>query len=213
TMPLDRRHKLLERARQDEFIIVEDDYEFEMSFLNSPSPALKSLDTEGRVIYIGSFSKSLFPGLRLGYLVASEPLIRQARALRSTVLRHPPGHMQRTTANFLALGHYDALIRRMKDAYFERRQVMAKALEEHGLTVAGTASFGGSSFWMRAPDHINTLHLAADLKTKGVLIEPGAPFFEGRSGPHNHYRLAYSSIDSTAIPKGVAIISQAIKNS
>ncbi len=213
TMPMNRRHALLKLASEHNMIIVEDDYEFEMSFLNSPSPALKSLDTEGRVIYIGSFSKSLFPGLRLGYLVASEPLIRQARALRSTVLRHPPGHMQRTTANFLALGHYDALIRRMKDAYFERRQVMAKALEEHGLTVAGSASFGGSSFWMRAPDHINTLHLAADLKTKGVLIEPGAPFFEGRTGPHNHYRLAYSSIDSTAIPKGVAIISQAIKNS
>lgn len=212
TMPMNRRHALLKLASEHNMIIVEDDYEFEMSFLNSPSPALKSLDTEGRVIYIGSFSKSLFPGLRLGYLVASEPLIRQARALRSTVLRHPPGHMQRTTANFLALGHYDALIRRMKDAYFERRQVMAKALEEHGLTVAGSASFGGSSFWMRAPDHINTVHLAADLKTKGVLIEPGAPFFEGRVGPHNHYRLAYSSIDSTAIPKGISIISEAIRN-
>ena len=212
TMPMNRRHALLKRASENNMIIVEDDYEFEMSFLNAPSPALKSLDTEGRVIYIGSFSKSLCPGLRLGYLVASETLIRQARALRSTVLRHPPGHMQRTTANFLALGHYDALIRRMKDAYFERRQVMAKALEDNGLTVAGSASFGGSSFWMRAPDHIDTEELAAELKTKGVLIEPGTPFFEGQSGPRNHYRLAYSSIDSTAIPKGVSIISEVIKN-
>lgn len=212
TMPMSRRHALLKRASEQNMIIVEDDYEFEMSFLNAPSPALKSLDTEGRVIYIGSFSKSLFPGLRLGYLVASEPLIRQARALRTTVLRHPPGHMQRTTANFLALGHYDALIRRMKDAFFERRQVMAKALADNGLTVAGSASFGGSSFWMRAPDHIDTKDLAHDLKAKGVLIEPGAPFFEGTSGPRNHYRLAYSSIDSTAIPKGVSIISEAIKN-
>lgn len=213
TMPMNRRHALLKRASDQNMIIVEDDYEFEMSFLNAPSPALKSLDTEGRVIYIGSFSKSLFPGLRLGYLVASEPLIRQARALRSTVLRHPPGHMQRTTANFLALGHYDALVRRMKDAFFERRQVMAKALDEHGLTVAGSASFGGSSFWMRAPEHIDTQNLADELKGKGVLIEPGAPFFDGRSRSHNHYRLAYSSIDSAAIPKGVSIISEAIKNS
>ena len=212
TMPMSRRYALLKRATDNNMIIVEDDYEFEMSFLNAPSPALKSLDTEGRVIYVGSFSKSLFPGLRLGYLVASEPLIRQARALRSTVLRHPPGHMQRTTANFLALGHYDALIRRMKDAYFERRQVMAKALKDNDLTVAGSASFGGSSFWMRAPDHVDTEHLAAELKTQGVLIEPGTPFFEGRDGPRNHYRLAYSSIDSAAIPKGVSIISKVIKN-
>ena len=213
TMPMDRRHALLERASAQNMIIVEDDYEFEMSFLNAPSPALKSLDKEGRVIYIGSFSKSLFPGLRLGYLVASQPLIRQARALRSTVLRHPPGHMQRTTANFLALGHYDALVRRMKDAYFERRQVMAKALSENGLTVAGSASFGGSSFWMSAPDHVDTQNLAAKLKEKGVLIEPGAPFFEGHDGPKNYYRLAYSSIDSATIPKGISIISEAIKNS
>ena len=213
TMPMNRRHALLKRASDQNMIIIEDDYEFEMSFLKAPSPALKSLDTEGRVIYIGSFSKSLFPGLRLGYLVASEPLIQQARALRSTVLRHPPGHMQRTTAKFLALGHYDALVRRMKDAYFERRQVMAKALREHGLTIAGSASFGGSSFWMRAPDHIDTRNLASKLKEEGVLIEPGAPFFEGRDGPRNHFRLAYSSIDSEAITKGISIISEAIKNS
>jgi GntR family transcriptional regulator/MocR family aminotransferase len=213
TMPMHRRHALLQLASRHNMIIVEDDYEFEMSFLNAPSPALKSLDTEGRVIYIGSFSKSLFPGLRLGYMVGSEPLIRQARALRSTVLRHPPGHMQRTTANFLALGHYDALIRRMKDAYFERRQVMSKALSDHGLTIAGSASFGGSSFWMRAPDHVNTEVLAATLKQQGVLIEPGAPFFNPDSAPLNHYRLAYSSIDSRVIPKGISIIAEAIAKS
>jgi GntR family transcriptional regulator/MocR family aminotransferase len=101
----------------------------------------------------------------------------------------------------------------MKDAYFERRQVMAKALSENELTIAGSASFGGSSFWMSAPDHIDTENLAAKLKEKGVLIEPGAPFFEGHDGPKNYYRLAYSSIDSATIPKGISIISDAIKNS
>ena len=110
TMPISRRKELLRRASADDFLIVEDDYEFEMSFLKPPSPALKSLDDEGRVIYVGSFSKSLFPGLRLGYLVGPAPFIREARALRSAVLRHPPGHMQRTAAYFLSLGHYLSLI-------------------------------------------------------------------------------------------------------
>lgn len=68
-MPLERRLALLEAAGREGFVIVEDDYEFEMSFLKPVSPALKSLDSEGRVVYAGSFSKSVFPGMRLGYLV------------------------------------------------------------------------------------------------------------------------------------------------
>ncbi len=159
TMPIERRRRLLDLADKHDFLLVEDDYEFEMSFLSPPSPALKSLDKDGRVIYIGSFSKSLFPGLRLGYLVGSEPFIREARALRATVLRHPPGHIQRTAAYFLSLGHYDAQINRIVQAYKARRAVMDQAIREHGLTVAGRDSFGGSSFWMRAPDAYQ--HLAA----------------------------------------------------
>lgn len=208
TMPMARRRRLLERARQNDFVIVEDDYEFEMSFLRPPTPALKSLDADGRVIYVGSFSKSLFPGLRLGYLVAPAELVREARALRSTVLRHPPGHMQRTTANFLALGHYDALIRRMRDAYQQRRMVMMEAIEREGLEIAGAAGFGGSSFWMRAPEGVDTEALADRLKEAGVLIEPGRPFFEGNDPPRNFYRLAYSSIPAKQIAKGISLISE-----
>ena len=150
-MPIERRQALLERAKELNALIVEDDYEFEMSFLRAPSPALKSLDPDGRVIYVGSFSKSLFPGLRLGYLVGSEPFIREARALRASVLRHPPGHIQRTAAYFLSMGHYDALIRRMSQALHERRSVMEQAIDENGLSIAGRGAFGGSSLWMRAP--------------------------------------------------------------
>ena len=120
-------------------------------FGSAPSPALKSMDRDGRVIYVGSFSKSLFPGLRLGYMVGSEPFIREARALRSLVLRHPPGHIQRTAAYFLSLGHYDAQIRRMSKALQERRDAMDKAIAESGLTVAGRGVIGGSSMWMISP--------------------------------------------------------------
>ncbi len=210
TMPMTRRHALLKRAQDIDALVVEDDYEFEMSFLDAPSPALKSLDTEGRVIYVGSFSKSLFPGLRLGYLVGSEAFIREARALRASVLRHPPGHIQRTAAYFLSLGHYDALIRRIREALKTRRAVMQDAIDQSGLTVAGKGAFGGSSFWMRANTTVDTEILAAELKSEGVLIEPGHPFFTGDTPPKNFYRLGYSSIPSERIPEGVARIARVL---
>ena len=209
TMPLSRRQALLKRAAKDDFVIVEDDYEFEMAFLKPPSPALKSLDKDGRVIHIGSFSKSLFPGLRLGYIVGPRAFIREARALRATVLRHPPGHIQRTAAYFMSLGHYDALIKRTATALATRRRIMAEAIAENGLEIAGSGQ-GGSSFWMRAPEGIDTDDLAEGLKTEGVLIEPGAAFFNGQDIPRRYYRLAYSSIPKERIPKGIALIGKLI---
>lgn len=210
TMPMARRRALLDRASALGALIVEDDYEFEMSFLRAPLPALKSLDREGRVIYVGSFSKSLFPGLRLGYLVGSEPFIREARALRASVLRHPPGHVQRTAAYFLSLGHYDALIRRMSEVLHQRRTVIEQAVNAAGLGLAGLGPFGGSSIWMRAPDTVDTTALACRLEAESVLIEPGAPFFFGPDAPRNYYRLAYSSISRARIPEGVSIIARTL---
>ena len=208
TMPMNRRQDLLQRAADMDALIVEDDYEFEMSFLKNPSPALKSLDADGRVIYVGSFSKSLFPGLRLGYLVGSEPFIREARALRASVLRHPPGHVQRTAAYFLSLGHHDALIRRMGTMLHERREVMSRAIAENGLQIAGQGAYGGSSFWMRAANGVDTQELARRLQSRGALIEPGHSFFAGSAQPRSYYRLAYSSITAGRIGKGVALVAE-----
>ena len=210
TMPLARRVALLEAASARNFVVVEDDYEFEMSFLAAASPSLKSLDREGRVIHAGSFSKSIFPGLRLGYLVGPASFIAEARALRVAVLRHPPGHVQRTAAYFLSLGHYDALVNRMKQTFRRRRVVMDEAIRSAGLEVAQAGGFGGSSFWMRAPSGVDTDALALALRARGVLIEPGRVFFDPARGPGNYYRLAYSSIAAARIAEGISLIAQEI---
>jgi len=210
TMPLDRRRALLDAAEARDFLVVEDDYEFEMAFGTSPMPSLKSLDQNGRVIYVGSYSKSLFPGLRLGYLVGPAPFIAEARALRGAVLRHPPGHVQRTVSYYLSLGHFDASVRRVSRAYQERRKILLDALKSEGLPPPVQTTGGGSSLWLEAPAGIDTEKLAHILRDQSVLIEPGAPFFATDNAPKNFYRLAYSSIPPSKIPQGVARIAGAM---
>ncbi|EPX78568.1 MocR-like pyridoxine biosynthesis transcription factor PdxR [Litoreibacter arenae] len=203
TLPRGRRERLLELAQARDFVIVEDDYEFEMSFIEPPSPALKAIDKDQRVLYAGSFSKALFPGLRLGYLVGPEHVIAEARELRSLMLRHPPGHLQRTAAYFLAQGHYDLLIRDMRRQFAKRRTAIVEALEKTDLEMAGAARFGGTSLWIKAPNGTDTEMLAKALLDDGVVIEPGAPFFSGPDQPTEFFRLGYSSISVEHIAEGI----------
>lgn len=210
TMPANRRRKLLNMAQTHDFLIVEDDYEFEMNFLESPTPALKSQDRDGRVIYVGSLSKSVFPGLRLGYLVASEKLIKEARALRHLILRHPPGHAQRTLAYFMALGHYDAQIRRSRRHLAKRRRVLQRAMEAEPLLSQTAAHFGGTSFWVHGPNWLDARILAERAMSKGVLIEPGDVFFPSKSAPLNYFRLSYSAISEDKIANGIALLGEVL---
>lgn len=213
TMPRARREQLLALAQSRDFVIIEDDYEFEMSFIEPASPALKAIDKDQRVLYAGSFSKALFPGLRLGYLVGPEPVIAEAKEVRSLMLRHPPGHQQRTAAYFLAQGHYEMLIRDMRREFSKRRTMAVHALQDTALEMAGAAKFGGTSLWIKAPDGTDTEILARDLLKDGVVIEPGAPFFNGDEYPTEFFRLGYSSIPVDRIFDGIRIIGEKVSGS
>lgn len=209
TMPLARRRELLRIASERDFLIIEDDYEFEMSYLAPPEPSLKSLDHSDRVIYVGSFSKSLFPSLRIGYLVGPAQLIDKARELRSIILRHAPGHLQRVTAYFLAYGHYDAHIVNLRRTFGRRRAAIVEALEgvPH-LSIAGASRQGGSSIWVRGPEGMDSEDLGRKLRDQSVIIEPGGVFFNKPVLPCPYFRLGYSSIPDQRIRSGIEIIGE-----
>ena len=211
TMPLERRMELLKRAAKHDVVIIEDDYEFETNYVNEPCPALKSLDDDGRVIYVGSLSKTLFPGLRLGFLVAPRNVVEQARALRRLMVRHAPNNNQRTAALFLSLGHHDTLIRRLHRAYRSRWEIMSEALKQHFPESSQVPSFGGTSYWVRGRQGLDSEELAQQAAEKGVLIEPGRVTFGTPDAPRNFYRLAFSSIDEQKIEPGIRILADLVR--
>lgn len=128
SLSLPRRLALLEWAQREAAWIIEDDYDSEFRYQGQPLPALKSLDDQGRVLYAGTFSKVLFPGLRLAYVVVPAAQVAAFAASADRLHNHAPQLLQATVASFLAEGHFARHLKRMRTLYRQRRRWLAEAL-------------------------------------------------------------------------------------
>jgi GntR family transcriptional regulator/MocR family aminotransferase len=180
-MSLARRRALLELARQNNAWIVEDDYDSEFRYSGHPIPALQGLEPDAPVIYLGTFSKTLFPGLRMGYLVLPPALAVRFQVGHAELYRG--GHLltQASIAEFMRCGEYAAHIRRMRLLYAKRRAVLAglitrylgpDRLHEHG-------SNAGLHLVLRLPDDADDEAIAAACKARGILARPLSRYFLG----------------------------------
>jgi GntR family transcriptional regulator/MocR family aminotransferase len=129
TMSLSRRLALLEWARQANAWVVEDDYDSEFRYVGRPLAAMQGLDRDGRVLYLGTFSKSLFPSLRLGYLVVPSDLVHAFEAARVVIDRQAATFTQAVVADFIHEGHFLRHIRRMRTLYQERQETLLRAAQ------------------------------------------------------------------------------------
>ena len=210
TLSLARREQLLRLAEERDFVVIEDDYEADNLHEGSPMPALKSGDRSGRVIYVGSLSKSLSPALRLGYIVAPAPVVAELRLLRHAMVRHPSAFLQHAYALFLSLGHHESHGRRVNAAVQARIALCAQALRQHLPQVVFELPRGGASLWLRGPEWLDSAELAVAARAHGVLIEPGAVFFDQPPSPCPYFRLRLSSIAPGLIDAGIQALARAM---
>ena len=211
TMPLDRRHKLLELARKHGVPILEDNFVGDLSYGES-LPSLRSLDTDGgTVIYQGTFSKALCPGLRLGWLVAPEPLMTRLRLAKRTCDLSTNSMAQVILAEYLKRGLYAEHLAVVQAEYKTRLEVMCDALTRHAsqwLTWRKPA--GGMFIWAKLPPGYSARELFAFAEREGVTFSPGDVFFSF-AGRQEFMRLTFIQQQPELIEEGVARLGRALK--
>ena len=211
TMSERRRHALLQAAEEYDFYIIEDDYECDVDYRHAPPLPLHSLDNTGRLIYLGSMSKGLSPGLRLGYVAAPKEFIAAARDCRGMMLRHPPMILQHTAATFIRLGYYDGLLRRIRHDYEQRWRLANSVLRERLPHLLKYGEYGGTSFVLSCDDpRLSAKAIAGAALEKGVIIEQLAPCFSDTKTGETYFRLGVSSIQSGLIDEGINQLCDAI---
>jgi GntR family transcriptional regulator/MocR family aminotransferase len=176
-LSLNRRRALIEWARASGGWIVEDDYDSEYRYVGRPVPALHGLDAGGRVLYVGTFSKVLFPSLRLGYLVVPSTLVERFARARTLLDGHPPMQDQLTATDFIQEGHFTRHIGRMRRLYAARRQALADALDEM-LPVAGRVELaaGGMHLVLRLRPGLHTAAMIERIDHYGLAARPLSTF-------------------------------------
>ena len=209
TMSESRRKELLKASVKQDFLIIEDDYEAEMNYFDRRSRSIRSFDQDNRVIYIGSLSKTVSPGIRLGFMVAHRDIIQRSRMIRGVMMRHPPTIIQETVALFFRLGYYDSHLRNLQRRYKKRWHVMHDAISKHLSMLEQTKNKGGTSFWLRGPEGFNARDLANRLKDKGVLIDIGEIFYLNED--KSSFRLGFAFVTMQKLEEGIKIIAEEVK--
>jgi len=203
TMSAARRLQLLEWAERAGSWIIEDDYDSEYRFDSLPVASLQGLDCNARVIYIGTFSKTLFPSLRIGYVVIPTDLVSRFAAVRHAMDVYPPHLYQAVLADFLREGHFGRHVRRTRIIYHERRDTLVECLQkEFGGQLEVLGVEGGMHLAVTLPKGISDREITKRAAQENLWLWPLSPNYWGDS-PRQGFTLGFGSTPALEIPKAV----------
>lgn len=205
TMSLEKRKRMLELAGKYNVLILEDNPYGDLRFSGEDVPTIKSLDTEGRVIYAGSFSKILSPGMRLGYLAADAKICEKIEILKQVNDVHTPVLTQLMCVEFMKKYNIDSYIEKNRKLYGEKCAAMLEAMEKYFPKgkVEWTVPEGGIFLWCKCPTIEDITPVVNACLEKKVAIVPGSNFAVDMSAPSNQFRLNYSSASIDKIQTAV----------
>jgi DNA-binding transcriptional MocR family regulator len=215
SMSLERRRRVIELANRFDLVVLEDSPYRQLRFEGETLPTLKSLDTEGRVIFVGSFSKTLVPGMRLGWAVADPEIIGRLGLLKTAADTQTSTLNMAAAAAFLERFDLDAHIAEVNAVYRRKRDLMVGLMEERfPPSVAFTRPQGGLFTWLTFPVGFDATAFMRDraLPEAKVAYVPGATFFATEQRV-NHARLNYSGVSDERITAGVTRLGELLRSS
>jgi 2-aminoadipate transaminase len=211
TLPLDRRERLVEIARREDLILIEDDPYGELRYEGSDITPLFRLAPE-RTIYLSTFSKTLSPGIRLGWVVAPKSIILRFVQAKQGADLHTGTFVQMITHDICQRGIVKEHVKRLRTVYRERRDAMLAAMEQNWPAgCSWTRPHGGLFLWARVPESIDTRELLRTAVERKVAFVPGVAFYPGEKGGFNAMRLNFSNATAEQIQIGIARLGEAIK--
>jgi GntR family transcriptional regulator / MocR family aminotransferase len=211
TLSLARRLKLLDWARQTGAMIFEDDYDGEFRYSGRPLPALQGLDPGSQVLFAGSFSKVLFPSLRLAYMVVPTDLLDRVAAIRSVTSRHPPLLEQSVLCDFITGGHFARHLRRMRQVYAERLSILLDGARRHlrGLLEVSQVEAGlQTAGWLCAG--LSDEAAAEAAAARGVEVTPLSRYARAPMARQG-LQLGFAAVDTTELARGVRELAVALE--
>lgn len=211
TWPLERRKAFMEIINRHDIPVIEDDPYGELRYDGDYLPTLKSMDEKGNVIFLGSFSKILMPGLRLGWMVAAKEILEKAVMLKQCVDLQSSTYAQRQTSYYINMYDLDAHVQTIKELYGRRRNLMYNTMKEYfPKELTFTYPEGGLFTWVTLPEGYDAKELMPKVIAEKVAYVPGGAFYPN-GGQDNHFRLNYSNMPEERIVEGVKRLAKVLK--